>query len=137
VNRRRSTRHDERGQSEVEAALIIVGLFVFVFLPIAFGVYFHATEVATAAAQEGARVARTGDADPLAAVNTYLDRVGGKSLTDRQVQVTGDADTVCVKVDGYANVIIPGLRIAVHARSAGIREQFRPENQRYRPNIKC
>jgi Flp pilus assembly protein TadG len=133
---RSGRRHDERGQVEIEAALIVVGLLVFVFLPIAFGIYFHAEDIATAAAQEGARAARTGTADPTATVNNYLDQAGG-SLTNRQVQVTGDADVVCVKVDGYATVIIPGLHIPVHARSAGIREQFRAENPRYRPNVKC
>jgi hypothetical protein len=69
-------------------------------------------------------------------VNDYLDQAGG-SLTDPQVQVTGDADVVCVRVDGYATVIVPGLRIPVHARSAGIREQFRAENPRYRPKVRC
>jgi hypothetical protein len=129
-------RHDEGGQVEIEAALIVVGLLIFVFLPIAFGIYFHAQDVATAAAQEGARAARAGSADPTGTVNDYLDQAGG-SLTGRQVQVTGNSDVVCVQVAGYATVIIPGLRIPVHAASAGIREEFRTENPGYRPNVKC
>jgi TadE-like protein len=134
---RQSRTRDENGQSAVEAAVIVVGVLVLSFLPIAFGVYFHATSVATAAAQEAARAARTGQGDPTATANYYLDRVGQHVLTDRQVQVTGDADTVCVHVDGYATVIIPGIRIPVHARSAGIRERFRPENPLYQPHINC
>jgi Flp pilus assembly protein TadG len=136
MTRRRRPPRDQHGQSSVEAAIIAVGVLALCFLPVAFGVYFHDTSVATAAAQEAARAARTGQGDPTATANNYLDRVGS-GLTDRQVSVSENPDTVCVHVDGYATIIIPGIRIPVHARSAGVRERFRPENPNYQPNVNC
>jgi hypothetical protein len=133
---RRPRHADEQGQSAVEAAILAAGVLVLCFLPIAFGIYFHASSVAVAAAQEAARAARTGQADPTAAANSYLDHVG-QPLSDRHIQVTDDPDSVCVHVDGYAKMIVPGLRIPVHARSGGVKERFRSEDTAYRPQVKC
>ena len=122
----------EMGQASVEFVIVAVTFVLLCLLPIHFAIWFHATSVATAAAQEGARAARRAGAAPDAGVrqaNAYLDRVGS-FLEDRRVGETWGPDSVRVDVDAYAPALVPGLRLPVHAASAGVMERFRPEGAR-------
>jgi Flp pilus assembly protein TadG len=96
---------------------------------IQFGLWQHAQHVALAAAQEGARIARTYDGNVAAAqarTHAYLDRLGPIILSGRSVSVSRTAAEATVTVTGKAVSVFPlfGLRVDEHA--AGPVERFVP-----------
>ena len=52
------TAHDERGDETIEAVLVTPVLLLLIMVVIQFGLWYHASHVAEAAAQQGASVAR-------------------------------------------------------------------------------
>ncbi len=126
----RPTRLSERGSSPVGFVLVFPIVLFMVLLAIQFAVWEHSVHVASAAAQEGARVARGTEAAPgdgQARAQDFIGRLAPGILVNPQVQETGDADTARVEVSGSAPSIVPGLSLPVDAVSTGPRERFRPE----------
>lgn len=127
----RPRRRGESGAAITELVIITPALLLMVMVVFHFAVWFHASHVATAAAQEGARAARLEggtDAAGLAKANDFLDAVGAKIIVNRNVKPpTRDlqAGTVRVEVTGDAYPVIPGLLLPVRAVSQGPIEQFR------------
>ena len=124
-------RSDESGAAITEVVIITPVLLLMVMVIFHFAVWFHASHVATAAAQEGARAARLEggtDAAGLAKANDFLDAVGSKIIINRTVKPpTRDlrAGTVRVEVTGDAYPVIPRLLLPVRAVSQSPIEQFR------------
>jgi Flp pilus assembly protein TadG len=120
-------RHDD-GASSVEMVLLTPALMLFVFTIIQVGLWFHAKQVVTAAAQEGARAARRSGAtaaDGRAAASAYIARVGGASVTTVTTAGERSATSVQVTVSGRAVRLIPGFPLAVRSTSTGPVERFR------------
>lgn len=110
--------------------LVFPIVMLMVLLAIQFAVWEHAVHVASAAAQEGARVARGTNAAPgdgQARAQDFLGRLAPGIVLAAQVQESGDADTARIEVSGSAPSIVPGLSLPVNAVSTGPRERFRPE----------
>jgi len=127
----RRDRSAESGAAITELVLITPALLFMVMVIFHFAVWFHASHVATAAAQEGARAARleggTNDAGR-ARANDFLDAVGAKIIIERDVKPPIrdlEAGTVRVEVTGKAYPVIPLLLLPVRAVSEGPIEQFR------------
>lgn len=126
----------ERGSSAIELAILAPVLLIVVWLTIQFALYTQGRQVALAAAQIGARVARQ-DASTVpgwqaiaqrSAQNYYQGlgtRVlgGGVSVT---ATVTGPS-RVQVTVTGQVASILLGLPLPIHETAGGPIECFRPD----------
>ena len=124
----RRRRDDERGAATAELVLATPALLFLLLLIVHVGLWFHASHVASSAAQEGARAARNEGgtvASGEAAANDLLDSLGARVLVERDVDVTVTADTARVEVRGYGVPVVPGLRLPVRAVSEGPVERFR------------
>ena|SRR5690349_9268143 len=118
----------ERGAT-TELVILFPAFFILVFLGIQFALYYHASHVAQAAAQEGARTLRvTQDVDAgVDQANKYLLHLSRATLPDGVAtgsldQATGIAQ---VEVRGTAESILPGFTFRVHETSRGPVEKFR------------
>jgi Flp pilus assembly protein TadG len=131
VRRLASPRTDrDAGSSVVELVLLTPALILFVFTIVQVALWFHAKQVVTAAAQEGARVARqetataTG-ANGRTAALAYVTKVGGQSVVSPTAVVDRTALSVTVTVRGNSAHIVPGLTLSVSGTSHAAVERFR------------
>ena len=121
----------ERGLTSTELAVVIPVLIALILVPFQVALWWHARQVADAAANEAvdaAQVATATQQDGEAAAAWFLDAAG--NLTDPQVTVTRTPDTVTVTVTGRAPRLIPGRDWAVTAVASGPIERFIPEPDR-------
>ena len=134
---------DESGSSAIELVLVTPVLIALVFALIQTGLVWNARHTVGAAAQHGARIARTSTAlQPQLAANstpttdteerieastlTYLRQIGGAGLARPRVAVDFDGDFVTVTVTGYSLGVLPGTTVRVSASSRTPLEGFRP-----------
>lgn len=129
----RGRARSDNGASTLEFALLTPVLLITILLVVQFAFAYHAKHVALAAAQEGARVARTDDtanwqADTRLRVAQYVAKVGPRLLEHRRAHPVDDPATGQrgVIVTGYAVNVVPFLKFHVRERSVGPRECFRP-----------
>lgn len=119
----------EGGAATAELVLVTPVLLFMVLLIVQFGLWFHASHVASAAAQEGARAARVeGSSAPAgkARAEAFLDAVGQALVLERTVTATRDPGGVArVEVSGRAIQVVPGFRLPISAESEGPVEEFR------------
>jgi hypothetical protein len=106
---------------------------VLVLMGIQFALYYHASHVALAAAQEGARTLRVeprfvGAAEGRA--NDYLHYMGRKALPDGAPHghVDNAAGMAYMEVTGNVESILPGFTFKVHEQSQGPIEIFRGDS---------
>ncbi len=126
----------ERGSSAIELAILAPVLLIVVWLTIQFALYTQGRQVALAAAQIGARVARQ-DANTVPGWQAIAQRSaqdyyqglgtrvlgGGVSVT---AAVTGPS-RVQVTVTGQVASILLGLPLQIHETAGGPIECFRPD----------
>ncbi len=120
----------EQGSAVTETVLLTPVLLFLVMLIIQFGLWFHAQHVAQAAAEEGARAARSeaGSADAgQDRAEAFLDQAGPTVITDRTVTVTRTADIVVVEVRGRSVNVVPGFTLTVDATASSPVERFRED----------
>ena len=132
--RRRPTR-SESGAATAEVVLLFPILMVVLLVSVQFGLWYHASHVALAAAQEGARAARqdtddgTRDQRGADRATAFVRQLGSGVIMSPDVKATNDGDTARVVVEGTVTsvMLIPGLTFSVHAVSQGPIERFRPD----------
>lgn len=124
------TRRD-RGSSAIELVLLAPMVFLLTFLPIQGGLILQARHVVSAAAQEGARAARTVDLDAEQAqaagaqrATDFTAMLGGNMVHDTTVMVNRGPEQVRVVVTGNALAILPGFKLAVRGTSVSPVERF-------------
>jgi Flp pilus assembly protein TadG len=118
--------------------IVLPALLLLIFLGIQFALWFHASHVALAAAQEGARAARVANAvDSVSAraaervgeqtADQFLSGVAPTLLTNTRVvaKVDGAFDRVRVDVKGDGVTIVPGMTVKISEHSEGPVERFR------------
>jgi len=129
VSRRAALRaNPEEGSSVVELVLLTPMLMLFVFTIIQIALWYHAKQVVTAAAQEGARTARQEGATAVqgrTAALSYVTNVGGQAVVTPTAVVTRTTTTVTVVVQGKSVKLVPGLNLDVVGRSNAAVEGFR------------
>lgn len=106
----------ERGSATLETALVYPAVLLLVLLTMNTALWFHARNLAMAAAQEGLRAGRSHGSSPSAGQATaehFIQQAGGSFLTRPKVTVTRDADTLEVSVSGQAISLVPLLPLAV------------------------
>jgi len=90
-------------------------------------VYYHASNLATAAAQEASRAAQLLDGTAeggRVAGEDFLAQAGPNLVLTPQVTVVRGADTVTAEVRGVAPRVMPGVTLSIRARAAGPVEVF-------------
>lgn len=123
----------DSGMTAIEFVLLTPVLFFMIFATVQFALYFFADHVAQAAAQAGARKARsTADAQPGAwrgdardVVDSYIQQLGPQLVLSPDVKLLQpDPDTVGVEITAKIPTVFPGLDLTVHAQSSGPVERF-------------
>lgn len=119
----------ERGAT-TELVVLFPAFFVLLILSIQFALYYHASHVALAAAQEGARTLRVTQ-DVAAGENTargLLLNLSRPTLPDGEPHGHLDPDgTAHMEVTGTVESILPGFTFKVHEQSQGPVETFRAD----------
>ena len=126
-----ATRRRDEGLTSTELAVVMPVLIALVLVPFQVGLWWHAHQVAHAAAREAVDAAQVADAtedDGIRAAEWFLDAAG--NVTDPQVSISRTVDTVTVQVTGRAPRLLPGFGWQVTAEAAGPVERFIPEPQR-------
>jgi Flp pilus assembly protein TadG len=124
-------RRDALGAAAIDMVVLFPVTLLMVFAIVQFGVWYHASDVAKAAAQEGVRAARVdgGTAQSGADRATQvLDENARSIIGQRQVTPFRDNNVARVVVAGRCVRIlpIPGLALPVHAVAESPVERFRP-----------
>jgi Flp pilus assembly protein TadG len=127
----RTRRFGDHGLTSTELAVLMPVVIALVLTPIQIGLWWHASQVADAAAREAvdaAQVEGAGEADGREAAERFLTAAG--NLNAPTVTVTRTTDVVTVEVVGRAPRLIPGLDWQVTAVAVGPVERFIPEPER-------
>ena len=122
---------DEQGLTSTELAVLMPVLIALVLVPFQVALWWHANQIADAAAREAvdaAQVATATDEDGMRAAEWFLDAAG--NIVDAEVTVTRTAETVSVDVTGRAPLLVPGFDWQVAAHATGPIERFIPEPDR-------
>lgn len=113
IDRRVSRQRDERGSFTLELTTLFPIVLLLIFSTVQGGLYFHARNVALAAAQEGVRVARAEDGTKEAgggAARSFVEQAGGEGvLIGVRVTPTRTATKATITVSGKAMSAIPGM----------------------------
>ena|SRR5581483_4330723 len=111
-------RRAERGEATTEMVLVTPVLLLLIAFVIQFALWYHASHVASAAAQEGVRAARayggTANAGKERA-ERFLAQTGPTVVVGAVVDATRDVEHARVEVHGRAPAVVPGLRLSVGA----------------------
>ena len=118
-----------RGEAGATTELVLVTpvLMFAIFLIIQFALWFHASQVADAAAADGLAVARveSGTAgDGQARAEAILDSLASSLMTDRVVSASRTDDSARVEVTGRSVSIVPGFSLPIKASAEGPVERF-------------
>ncbi len=121
----------QEGMTSTQLAVLFPALLVWILLIVQYGLWYHAKQVADAAAAEGLDVAQvpegTAEAGE-AATRSFLASAG--NLERVAVQVDRGPDQVVVEVRGRAPRLVPVFEWGVGARAVGVTERFVPEAAR-------
>ena len=128
VNRRL---HGDTGMTTSQVAILFPAVLLWLMLIVQYGLWWHAKQVANAAAAEAVDVVQipaASTASGEAAAREFLAQSG--NLTDVAVVIERTPALVTVEVTGRAPRLVPGFTWSVTARSQGPVERFIPENER-------
>jgi Flp pilus assembly protein TadG len=117
--------HDDAGMTTVQLAIIFPAVLLWLLLIVQYGLWWHARQVADAAAAEAVAAARIPTGTDVAgeqAALTYLAESG--HLSNITVTVDIAAATVTATVTGDAPQLVPGFGWGVTASSHAALEQF-------------
>ena len=120
----------QRGDATVEVVLAVPVLMLLIMLVIQFGLWYHASHAASAAAQEGVRAARVYDgsaSDGQRRAESFMATAAPTLVEDVQVTAARDLATARVEVRGTLHSVIPGFNVVVHAEAESPIERFRPD----------
>lgn len=120
---------DERGSVSLELVVVFPAVLLVLFVGIQVALYFHARNVALAAAQEGLRAARAENGTAALGgqrAEDFLRSAGGSSvLTGVNVDEVRSATDASITVSGDALVVIPFVPMPrVSQTAAGPVERF-------------
>ena len=128
---RRSPAHADRGEATTQMVILTPILVLLVFLGVQAAIYFHAANVATAAASQGAAAASFPGADAgsaVAAAQMTIGELGAHSARAPTIDVSGGY--VMVSVEVLVPRIVPFFPASVTRAVLEPRERFVPESDR-------
>jgi membrane-associated protease RseP (regulator of RpoE activity) len=115
----------------VQVAILFPAVLLWLMLIVQYGLWWHAKQVANAAAAEAIDAAQAPDGtegDGTRAARRFVD--GSGNLADVTVTVTRGPEEVSAEVWGQAPQLIPGFSWSVTSRSHGPVERFIPLPER-------
>lgn len=115
----------------VQVAILFPAVLFWLMLIVQYGLWWHAKQVANAAAAEAvdaAQVPEGTEADGDRAARRFLDHSG--NLTNVTIVVERHADTVTAEVNGRAPRLVIGFDWSVTARSQAPVERYIPQDER-------
>jgi Flp pilus assembly protein TadG len=119
--------HDD-GSSAIELVLVTPVLIALIFVVVQAALLWNAQHAAVAAAQQGARLARTSsdvsDTRVRDATIAYLHSIGASVADTPTVSVQEAGGWATVTVTAHAVSLLPGATLTVHATSRGPVETF-------------
>ena len=118
---------EEHGEATTELVVVTPVLLLLIGFILQFALWYHASHVAAAAAQEGVRAARAfgGSAEAgQARAEHFLAETGPTVVQGPEVTATRDLRTARVEVRGHAPAVVPGLRLEVTAGAESPTERF-------------
>ena len=121
----------EKGATTTEVTILVPVVLFWILLTVQVGLWYHATQVATAAADDAvdaAQLAAATDADGEAAASRLLATAG--NVADARVTVTRDQREVVAIVEGMAPQLVPGFAWRVAVRVEAPIERFVPVDER-------
>src|SRR6266540_7508509 len=122
-------RSGERGVTSAELVIVTPVLLTLILLVVQVGLYFHASHIALAAAEEGARSARSlhGSATAgQARARRFVDALGSGLIRSPVVTASRTPTTARVEVRGQVAGVVPGLRLVVDRVVESPTERFVP-----------
>lgn len=122
---------DQSGMTTIQVAILFPVILFWIMLIVQYGLWWHAKQVANAAAAEAVDAAQvsTGTArEGQNAAASYLAQSG--NLDNVTITVNREPTTVTVEVHGDAPRLVPGFEWSVTARSFAPVERFIPESER-------
>lgn len=124
--------HNERGAATTETVLTVPVVMLLVLLVVQFGLWFHASHLAEAAAQEGVRAARVSGGTAQAGhdrASGFLIAHATSLLDNATVEATRADDITRVEVRGTLASIVPGVHLPVRAGAQSPVERFRADDR--------
>jgi len=124
-------RRGDAGMTATQVAVLFPAILFWLMLIVQYGLWWHAKQVANAAAAEAVDAAQihTGTAaEGEAAAASYLAQSG--NLTGIAITVDRGPAVVTAEVSGGAPQLVPGFSWSVTARSQAPVERFVPEPER-------
>ena len=116
---------DDRGLTSTQIAVVMPALIFWMMLIVQYGLWFHARQVAGAAAAEATDATQipggTAEAGQ-AAAQSFLDQSG--NLQQVVIDVDRSAEIVTVQVTGTAPQLVPGISWTVTAKAESPVERF-------------
>lgn len=126
---RRPRPRGEQGAASAELVLATPALLFLVMLVVQFGLWYHASHVASAAAQEAAAAARVEGGTEAAGEERgqlFVRQVAGRLVPDATTRVERRGDRATATVTGHVVSVVPFMRLPVRGVSEGPVEQFQP-----------
>lgn len=123
--------HGERGMTAIQVAILFPAVLFWLMLIVQYGLWWHAKQVANAAAAEAvdaAQVSGGTESDGQGAAASYLAQSG--NLDGVIISVSREPTVVTAEVHGNAPQLVPGFSWSVTARSEAPVERFVPESER-------
>lgn len=121
----------EAGLTATQLAVVMPALLFWIMLIVQYGLWFHAKQVAGAAAAEAIDVAQVpgnSAASAEAVARSFLSQSG--NLTHVTIEISPTADLVSVRVSGQAPQLVPGITWTVASVAQAPLERFIPQPQR-------
>lgn len=115
----------------IQVAVLFPAILFWIMLTVQYGLWWHAKQIANAAASEAADVAALADGTARLgedAAASYLTQAG--NLSHITIDITRDPTLVTVEINGNAPQLVPGFAWSVAARSTVPVERFIPETER-------
>jgi Flp pilus assembly protein TadG len=115
----------------LQVAILFPAVLLWLMLIVQYGLWWHAKQVANAAAAEAVAAAQTPtgtEADGDVAAHRFIDQ--SSNLTNVAVVVSRRPDVVVAEIRGDAPCLVPGFDWSVTARSYAPVERFLTETER-------
>ena len=120
----------ERGDAAVEVVLAVPVLLLLIMLVIQAGLWFHGSQLAEAAAQEGVQAGRVENgsaADAERRARDFLGRLSPSVASTAKVYAVRTAEVTRVEVTGEVQQVVPGLVLTVSGAAEASTERFRED----------
>ncbi|MBN6778862.1 pilus assembly protein [Pseudoclavibacter alba] len=116
----------ERGATTLEAVILVPLVFLATFTIVQIGLFIHAGNVATGAAQAAYEEARLFGSDSYTGTNAGYNVIheSGNALSGATVTVNRGPEHITVTVTGQGPSLVPGMPIDIHRTVTGPTERW-------------